>query len=134
MPIHRFIVIYRFVLPHTHTHKPQNRNSRRCSAVLPATSLGAITTPVGPIVTNMLYHLESQTIEQRRIATTNLTMLYKISKLTILLQSRYIHRPTLPPGHVPPHVHTTSATCHTNVTHHHSMEFVAISHSICTHP
>ena len=30
-----------------HTHKSQNRNSRRCSAELPATSLGAITTPVG---------------------------------------------------------------------------------------
>ena len=89
-------------------------------------------------VTNMRHHLEWQTLEHRRIAT-NLTMLYKISNnIVTLTVPTMIH--TLPPGRIPPHVHTTSATCHTNVTrillstHHHSMEFVAISHSICTHP
>ena len=62
-------------------------------------------------VTNMLHHLEWQTLEQRRIAT-NLTMLYNISYN--IVTARHIH--TCPPGRVPPHVHTTSATCHTNVT------------------
>ena len=92
-----------------HTHTSQNRNSRRCSAVLPATSLGAITT-LGS-VTNMLRHLEWQTLEQRRIAT-NLTMLYKITNNIVTVP---IHT-YLTPWTRPPHVHTISATCHTNVT------------------
>ena len=62
-------------------------------------------------VTNMLRHLEWQTLDQRRIAT-NLTMLYKITNNIVTVP---IHT-YLTPWTRPPHVHTISATCHTNVT------------------
>ena len=94
------VVLLLLVTVGTHTHKSQNRNWRRRSAVLPATSLtlsrarpryhntsslsrSSVTKNSTEFciiigVTNMLRHLEWQTLEQRRIAT-NPTMLYKIT-------------------------------------------------------
>ena len=67
------VVLLLLVTVGTHTHKSQNRNSGRRSAVLPATSLA--------------YGLEWQTLEQRRIAT-NLTLLYKITNNIVTVPIR----------------------------------------------
>ena len=92
--------------PHTHTAKQkleavQRRAARYVTRRYHNTSS----------VTNMLHHLEWQTLEQRRIAT-NLTMLYKITNNIVTVPTHTY----LTPGHDPPHVHTTFAACHTNVT------------------
>ena len=79
-------------------------------------------------VTNILRHLEWQTLEQRRIAT-NLTMLYKITNniVTVPIHT-YLTPWTRPPTR-------SYNLCYMLLSmHHHSMEFIAISHSICPHP